>query len=165
MKSKFEIKRLGLLPLIGDLLMFPLMWAFVSLKGLPQRTHLWNIRNFSPGERNRINQHMTATFPGNPRAQKRGKIRAHLPIWLGGWDEYVVVAPGDHNQQWYVGWMAGDNFAGMSLIPLCGPVRVLIGPGPVGFFALDEDGKQIQIHTLGRGNISKLGKFSRFPLR
>ncbi len=165
MKSKFEIRRLGLFPHIGDLLMFPIMWAFVSFKGLPQRTHLWNIRNFSPGERNRIDRRMTAVFPGNPKAQERGKIRAHLPIWLGGWDGYAVVSPGNRNQKWYVGWMASDDFAGMSLIPSYGPVRVLIGPDPVAFFALNEQGQQIQIHTLGSGNISKLGKFSWLPLR
>lgn len=165
MKTHFDIKPIGFWATLGDILMFPIMWLFVGLREAPQRTHVWNNRRFSPEETSLLDQtHMVMCREDN-QAQERGKIQAHLPTWMGGWRNYVVVTPKDFSGTWYIGWMAGDKFAGISLIPLTGSVRVLIGPDPVGFFALDANGVQIPIRKVGEGQIGVRSRFSWMPLR
>lgn len=145
--------------------MFPIMWFFVGFRENPQRTHRWNKRELSQREIRCIDQQQLVMCTGNPEARKQCGLLAHLPTWLVGWRNYVVVKPCNLSGVWYVGWIAGDAFAGISRIPLTKPCKLLVGPGPVGFFATDSNGVQIPIRKIGEGQIGVKSQFSWLPLR
>ncbi len=159
-----QIKPLGTLPMIGDVLMAPLMWAFVGFREAPQRSHVWNNRRLSPHEHASITQQHLVMCGPDKDAQPRGTIRLHLPVCMGGWRQYVVINPKTYHPIWYIGWYLKE-WSGISQIPLTTPVRVLIGDGPVGFFGVDIEGNQIQVERSGDGNIGVRSQYSWLPLR
>ncbi len=120
--------------------MVPIMYFFQgNLAEVPQRTHVWNNQKFQDW-RYPMDDTVTYLCPGDDQAILRGRglvawFRFHAPI-LGGWRRFHVLEPIDDVGSWHVGWHnwdRGGNFAGVSLIPLRGPVRVLMGPGPIRF--------------------------------
>ncbi len=149
---------------LGDTLMLPVMWSFVGFREGPQETHVWNNVQWPEEAIHHLKRSLMVSYQGDPNARKCSAIQAHLPVSLGGWKEYRVLR-GHTAKKWYLGWKVGDAFAGISLIPIRGRVRVLIGPGPVEFFALNEDGFQIRIHHVGRGQIGVKGPYSWDTLR
>ncbi len=169
-KNRLEIQPLGRGAKIADTLMWPLMWILCVCEPAPQRTHFWNNQKIHADEVAFLQEaDMLLLFEGIPTATRRwlGKIPIfHMPLF-GGWRDYVVVEPQAklRRETWYVGWIASDDCAGISQIPLKGPVRVLIGKNPVRFFGLTEDGSQIRIKEVGRGRIGDRGPFRNVPLR
>lgn len=151
-----------------DLTLTPFMYlASGTFKEAPQRTHLWNNRRLSPQEIGELVPAMTVSTPGNPFACPAWEYclpMMHLPI-LGGWRDYVVLAPAEaQTEAWYVGWHSGDT-AGVSLLPCHWSVRVLEGPGPTTFFAVTKDGVQVPLRILGRGRIGDNGPYKHIDLR
>ena len=131
----------------------------------PQQTHPWNHVSFDASVTSLLDPTQMADCAGIATAKPsywHGINRCHMPIF-GGWKNYVVL------EQlgvavWYVGWITPTN-VGVSRIPLYGPVRMLIGPQDVSFFALDTLNKrQRKIYNLGQGEIGRGGIFSMLQL-
>lgn len=88
---------------------------------------------------------------------------------FGGWRKFVVLRPKhstawQEGDVWYIGWDCGLD-CGVSMIPLRGEVRMLVGKKDVKFFALDKNHKPLELLLTGRGEIGKAGSnFGRYPL-
>ncbi len=148
-------------------LMKPLMYlAAGTHKEAVQETHFWNREDLSEAgwlpDRSKV-----VKIPGNKKAFRKRWVGilpiSHIPI-LGGWRDYVVLAPPDSSRKWYVGWQCRGVF-GISTIPIRGPVRVLCGPEPCRFFAVTHNGLQISLEKIGEGVIGQGGPFCHLPLR
>lgn len=155
---------------LADMLMLPIMYFLQgTVFESPQRTHRWNNHKFrSETELALIRSLPRINFDGVPSARHRwlGIVPLfHMPIF-GGWKKFVVLSPAEPATVWYVGWVPTDgDSAGVSQIPLTGPVRVTIGDGPVAFFALSEAGTPLQLVCEGEGYIGNAGAFAKIPLR
>ncbi len=158
---QIKMKPYGVLPRALDWALAPIMLSFVGFGENPQWSHWWNYDDLEATELlQKFDNHMMLSVEGNPRASKPMFIRPHLPCFLGGWKKYVVVGPPeDHQGTWYVGWITGPNSGGVCQIPLSGPVRMLVGPGDVKFFALDKDGHQTKARYVGCGEIGDKGPY------
>jgi hypothetical protein len=145
--------------------MLPVMYLVAGTFERPQRTHRWNVRLLSEGERASIDHSRTLRVPGDPKAGPRwwGKLPIfHIPI-LGGWREYVALEPECDGKDWRLGWVAGAA-TGISMIPLSGPVRALRGPGESEFFGVSRDGEQLPLREVGRGRIGDGAPFRKLEL-
>ena len=158
----------GRLGRLADTLMLPVMYLLQgTFHEVPQRTHRWN--NYKVRVRTElaaISLLPRIRFDGDPAATERwlGFIpRFHMPIF-GGWKKFVVLRPVDHDGEWHVGWMPSDDSAGISMVPVRGPVRVTIGGGPVSFFALTSKGVPLFLKQVGEGTIRNAGAFRNVPL-
>ena len=152
---------------LADRIAYYFMKILMELGGAedsPQLTHRWNNRRLSKEESEILSPYLMTRVAGEPSAARMwwGIIPVfHLPLW--GWKHYVVVRPRRWFSPWYVGWYT-QTFSGMSLIPIQGEVRLLIGPGDVRFFALDPSGQQLPIEEVGRGKLGDGGAFQNLPL-
>jgi len=162
-----KIKPQGLLSRMGDYLMLPLMYVLQgNFRESPQRTHYWNNISLNATDLRALEDEQLVNVTEAVDASPRWKVFLpifHIPIF-GGWKHYVVIEPTVPQDCWFVGWIAGD-LAGLSRIPLVGPVRVLRGATPVQFFGLNEHGNQIAIQEVGRGIVGNAPKeHCRIPL-
>lgn len=147
---------------LADKLMAPIMYLGAgTFQEVPQRTHRWNNAKLKPEDIAHLLQDQMVTCEGDPEAIDMGWIRFHLPIF-GGWQNYVVLEP-LINTTWHVGWIT-PRVIGISRIELLGPVRVLLGPHPISFFAVDWKNNQRPVRKIGEGKIGDGGEFSRVPL-
>lgn len=162
---------LGRLAKLADVALVPIMYLVsMSFVDAPQRTHFWNNTKLGPYDVVYLTQEMVV-FLRAVKARKPWLAKFiplfHMPI-IGGWKQYVVLKPVHYNEEpfegdWYIGWSTLD-LIGVSRIPNKGPVRLLRGPAPVCFFAIDMDGKQLKLKKDGEGTIGKRCEFSRLPL-
>ena len=133
----------------------------------PQGTHSWNYVKipFAVYASLRIEKQIQSQgIRGELPAHILGIPFCHLPT-LGGWKNYSVLAPTTQGLTWYVGWFENGK-AYVSLIPIKGAVRMLIGPNVAYFFAIDAtEYRQLTLQELGKGKIGSSGMFSRIPLR
>jgi len=159
---KIHLKPLGRLACFCDKFLEPFMRIIsVAWDESPQRTHRWN--NYHLGSANvaHFNRKLMVCHNGIPGETSIYPL-FHIPV-LGGWRNYVVLMPIEKPREWYVGWIAG-NVVGVSRIPLSGPVRLLVGPGPVCWFGVNAKGDQLPIRQVGVGRIGEGGKFAKEPL-
>ena len=167
--KKFQVRPLGKLAAIADVLMTPIMYIVAgTFSESPQRTHFWNNTKLGLRQVEHLKNEMMVACKGAGTTGVRfwlGIPLFHLPIF-GGWKNYVVLQSCDMvGRKWHVGWIAGD-VAGVSRIELRGPgglVRMLIGPGDVSFFGVNE-GEQIPIRLVARGRLGDGGRYRRVPL-
>jgi hypothetical protein len=152
-----------------DKLLEPLMyWLQGNKDELPQRTHFCNNYKFHRKDHRFLRDSLMACVQPDPEAVKR-RIWGFIPIFhmprFGGWRKYVVLCPMDSwsGGSWCVGWILPNNKGGISMIPLNGPVRCLIGDEKVKFLAIDAKGNQLPLSVTGRSSIGK-GMFPDFPL-
>lgn len=164
MKNKLHFKPVGLVARTADwimkwLVMYPISGTF---KESPQQTHRWNNIRLKPSDLAHILTDYGVQCKGiDTKVPFRG-IRFHIPI-LGGWRKYVVLNTA-MKTTWFVGWIT-ETRCGMSRIPLHGPVRMLIGPGDVTFFAINaRDRIQINLYQIGEGRIGDGGRHAKVPL-
>lgn len=161
-----KFKKQGLIGRIADYLMLPVMYILQgNFSEVPQRTHRWNNLHLESHDIDGFDSSMIETVSGNASANRRwfGPIPLfHMPI-LGGWKEFVVLKPRHEKGDWFVGWLVEDAF-GLSKIPIRGKVRLGIGPKQAQYFAIDREGKQIDIDIVGKGVIGDAGEFSKTPL-
>ncbi len=152
--------------------MVPLMyWLQGNYRELPQATHKWNYLPINLGDHFWIEGISKVVIKGDPKACPK-YWRKLVPVFhmprFGGWNQFVVLRPklSDWNQGdvWYVGWKCGRD-CGVSMIPLHGEVRLLIGRKDVEFFALDKHHVPIGILLMGRGQVGKAGNFGKAPMR
>jgi len=166
MKFTDVVKPQGFFGRLADMLMLPVMYLIQrSFYEVPQRTHFWNnikIRDGWTIDRLRMGCYFLA-FRGDPSASARRFFGIPL-MHLGGWKTFKVIEPENHTDEWFVGWYPGDEAAGVSQVPLTGPVRVLIGQGEVSFFALDRAGNSLPLRQVGGGKIGQAGTFAKIPL-
>ena len=159
---KIIVKPLGRLACLCDQFLEPVMRLLSGAPNeAPQQTHRWNNHHLRTEDVAHLRREMMVHHDGIP-----GEISVyplfHIPV-LGGWRNYVVLAPFKEQKEWHVGWVAG-RFAGVSRISLRGQVRMLIGPGPVSFFGVNAEGDQVQIRQIGTGRIGEGGPFINEPL-
>jgi hypothetical protein len=137
---QLRFKRQGVLGRLADACMYPLTRAFTARDEATQRTHFWNNQKFGAEIADELRNSMTLFCPGLPdqiRRKHAFDVRFHLPRF-GGWELYVVLMPVDESvRTWYPGWLHA-NGGGISMVPVSGPVRLLIGPDGVHFFGVDE---------------------------
>jgi len=159
-------KRQGLVGLIADYLMMPVMYILQgNFKEIPQRTHRWNNVHLRVDDIISLEADKIETIAADTTSSSWwvGPIpHFHMPIF-GGWKKFVVIQPKESQKEWFVGWVLGD-FMGLSKIPLKRNVRLCLGPLPLQFFGVDSDGRQIDIDIVGYGAIGKAGEFARVPL-
>jgi hypothetical protein len=149
---------------LADACMTPVMYLLQGQTAeVPQRTHIWNNKKFQDGALAWLDSEMMCTVAADLCAQKRGNLpRFHMPI-LGGWKNFVVLAPLVHESEWFVGWKS-DDVSGLSLIPLFNQVRVLRGPEETNFFGVNRQGRQIPLVYRGEGVIGQKHLFASVPL-
>lgn len=133
----------------------------------PQETHVWNYLKLNPGEHFWLEWAPKVTVQGDPTARSTRYGLHHL-TWLGGWKKFVVLEPYPEDvafgEEWYVGWQAG-SVCGVSMIPIEGVVRVLIGPGKAQFFALNASHKPVRLRIRDFGRLGQAGYWHRSSLR
>ena len=96
------------------------------------------------------------------RSQKPGPL-FQAPV-AGGWDEYGVLRPrfegsGDELDKllFYIGWVSVAGKAELNDRPIKGAVRVLRGPDPTAFFAVNGLGQQLRLKCIGAGRLGPNG--------
>ena len=160
MEKILSVRQVGLIARIADTLMVPIMYLISgTLLEKPQQTHAWNVQNVPVSGTEHLMGHMMVHRNG-VKAIGRWGFLFHIPL-LGGWKKYVVLDP-DHEGAWHVGWKT--NVVQISVLPLVGPVRMLLGSGDVLFFGVNDDGVQIPIVEIGEGCIGDHGRFSKIQL-
>lgn len=165
MAHKIDVRPLGRLERIADVLMVPIMYLISgTFTETPQQTHFWNNTKLTAKDVAHLNDDGKVSCAGDEFANARWWHRFplfHAPLF-GGWKEYIVLQS-DSAQDWHVGWIA-DDVIGVSRIKICGPVRVLRGPGDVHFFGVDTKGQQITLREISRGIIGAGGEYANAPL-
>ncbi len=157
----------GWIARLANALMVPVMYLVSgTLREAPQETHRWNNRRLKPCEMAGLEQSQMVHCAGrdDPHAVRSpGLVLFHIPL-LGGWRNYVVLRPEKPRGNWYAGYQTG-NGAGISCLPIMGPVRVLIGSGDVSFFGIDAaSGEQLPLKEIGMGRIGEGGPFAKIRL-
>lgn len=131
----------------------------------PQRTHRWNNTKLKELDLRFLDARYTVKLSKKNRTKDRslfGLPVFHIPI-LSGWKCYDVLDVSSE-KTWHIGWLA-DEARGISRIPLTGPVRVLLGPSSVRFFAIDAvTGHQIPLEYKASGRVGNGGPFCHLPL-
>lgn len=152
---------------LADWLMLPLMYLLQgTFNEVPQRTHRWNNHKLNEKERASLDSAQFIRLEGVLGARHRwyGILPIfHMPIF-GGWKKFVVLQAPPSDNPWMVGWVPGDDRAGVSMIRTHGLVRVTIGDGPVAFFGIDHNGQQLKLTVIGEGYICNAGRFAYVPL-
>ncbi len=163
---KIPVVRESLWQVTADYLMLPIMYFLqLNLFESPQRTHFWNNTKMPIQSVHWLRSDAVVSVEADTTAKRRwfGPIPLfHMPIF-GGWKQYVVIAPQVPQNEWYIGWLAGD-VAGVSHITLSGSVRLLLGSGPAQFFGVNEHGEQIMLQEVGRGEVGVRSEHSALPL-
>lgn len=156
----------GIAGRIADSLMVPIMYLLQgNFREVPQRTHRWNNMHLNNSDVASLDADLIETVPADEDASTWwiGPIpHFHMPV-LGGWNKFVVLSPRISQTEWFVGWILSDSI-GLSRIPIKQSVRLGIGPLPLQFFAVDTEGRQIDIDIVGYGIIGKAGEFAKVPL-
>lgn len=151
-----------------DWLLQPVMyWLQADWRSLPQETHVWNNARFPEKSVRWLSVKQIVTVASDPTATEAYWWQM-LPIFhmprFGGWQRFVVLQPKVAGfSSWYIGWVTPE-FAGISLLPLRGPVRLLRGPSTVTFFAVGADGQQIDLQQVGEGRLGSI-YYQDVPLR
>lgn len=167
MTKRLIVQPLGRLARILDACFVPIMYLLSgTFREAPQRTHFWNNIKLKGDEIAHLNnQGMVHCLCSKTSGRQWWWYipTFHMPIF-GGWREYVVLSPfPDDGYDWYVGWIT-EGVVGISRIPSCGPVRVLLGSGPVRFYGIDKIGQQVPLVQIGDGRIGSGGRFVNVPL-
>ena len=164
MEKILNVRRVNLIAHVADLLMVPIMYIVSgTFRERPQQTHAWNVQNLPLDGVKRLDSQAMVQYKGIAKQIARLGVLFHIPL-VGGWRNYVVLQPTKHNGVWFVGWKTSDVSVQISILPLTGPVRVLIGSGDVSFFGVTDDGMQIPIGEIGKGRIGDRGEFSKVQL-
>lgn len=167
MSGTWNVKSMGWISKVADMLMTPLMYlASGTFSEAPQRTHRWNIEEIPKDVFGGFDPDMMATVPGIPGTfDGPRRVKFHVPIF-GGWRDYAVIEPAVEVGAWHPGWTTGvDNGGGVSRLRFVGPARVLRASGDMYFFGIDaETGEQIPVRRIGEGRIGRGGEFSGVDL-
>jgi len=172
------IRPQGPIARLATKLMDPLMLlAAGTISESPQQTHMWNSNRpvrLSKGETGDLvneGQMVCAIRIVNAVCNKEVEphgVLTRIPI-LGGWREYVVVAPDRYFGVWHVGWIY-QGWIGHSRIPIPHgqPARLLLAPKVTHFFGVCGSSRfyneQIKIVEIGRGKIGDKGRYRKVLL-
>lgn len=163
MHPTFPVPPLGLLAVLANKFVYPLMVLIAPTGESPQLTHFWNNIRIERAEVEHLEAYAMVECEGDPRAKRR-RGRWDIRFHINAWPQYLVIEPVDWKDNWYIGWI-GAIAAGVSQVPIKGQVRMLIGPEHVAFFGVREgDYEQIDLRKVGRGVLGGGGKFRRVPL-
>lgn len=162
MKTRVSFTPQGKYGALADKLVLPIMYVLTgNFREEPRRTNFWN--------RERLSKEDLAYLSVSLMCEVRGFTgelpNFRHPVFLRGWKNFVVLeAPSINVGSWYIGWVTGDK-AYISRIPLAGKVRMLIGPGDVRFFGVNEVGTQVKVFQSGKGIVGFARQYARIPLR
>lgn len=147
----------------ADIAMIPIMYLISgTFRETPQRGHRWNNLRFSRETVKDLDRSIMVHCTGKSDKVFRSRwlFLFHIPI-IGGWRNYVVLAPITPVHKWHVGYITNDVI-GVSRIPLSQRVRMLLGHGEVSFYGIDaQTHEQIPITQIGEGRIGGDGKFAK----
>jgi hypothetical protein len=148
---------------VTDTLMRPLMHTLGGFKpDSLQETHPWHVQEI---DHELIDPELTVTIKGSASESMKSHnvFLFHAPI-LGGWRNYTLFETAQ--AEFHIGWVGKvrgklAQAAINRLLIFDGKVRMLNGPegSETDFFAVDPDGIQIGIQSIGGG---KLGD-NQFP--
>lgn len=151
-----------------DILMIPIMLILGGFKtDSIQETHPWHsFRDFDPKD---INTDLSVLSAGtdSKMLKRHFLFLFHAPL-LGGWRDYLVIAPVEPMATLHVGWIVRNTQTnaliehGIQKLPVTnGAIRVLTGPpiNTVHFFIVDKNGTQVAAQTVGEGTLGD----HRFP--
>jgi hypothetical protein len=181
-KKVLIVPKQGIWGQIADALISPIMyffsgvWLNILILRIPailersQRTHFWNNKKFQQvgDDAEILKRYPKIKIIGSSKNHwwYKAMALAHLPL-LGGWNEYVIFRPGCFdaiNEPWYIGWK-NDHVFGVSMVPITGAARVLIGPDDCEYFGVRvSDGSPVSLQYLGSGKIGCNGHYKRAPL-
>lgn len=155
---------------LADKFMVPMMYLLQgNFREIPQRTHCWNNYKIKGAEASLdLLDFPLLKVSGEPIAIRRrvfGFIPAFHMAIFGGWRKFVVFEPGEHNYDWFIGWHDKSSYdTGISMVPIRGRVRMLVGPTDVEFFALSPTHDPLELQVVGEGRIGNAGRFAYLPL-
>jgi len=154
----------GMLARVVDVLMVPIMYLVSgTIFERPQRTHAWHIQQLRLNEKTRLDQKIMVHCNGF-NTRHKWDVLFHIPIF-GGWRHYVVLHTIDYSLRWHIGWSSPNQTAISRLVLKRGePVRMLLGPGDVSFFATTESGYQLPLVVIGEGRLGDKGPHSKVTL-
>lgn len=139
------------------------MQRFAPKGESPQLTHFWNNMKLPRNTADHLDFSLMVHVNGDPEAiPRRGfwDFRFHL----GGWPNYVVLAPEQPMDEWYVGWITSQG-VGISQIPISRYVRMLRGPDNISFFGVRvSNHEQVGIRQVAEGTLGHSGPHARDPL-
>ena len=150
-----------------DLLFIPIM---VFLRGFSldslQKTHIWNHKYYKKTLSNDLFLTVLGSDTSNIKQKNYSRLLAwlfHAPIF-GGWKHYVVIKPVENSKKWFIGWK-DEQKTQISLLPLTGPVKMLVGPKgqQINFFGIDSNQNQIMLEKVDCGIQGDL-KYKHLPL-
>ncbi len=148
-----------------DIILIPIMRLVSGAPAEePQRSHVWNVKTLTPRDVENLDKSLMVTNSGMSRGVQRSKIipRHHIPIF-GGWKNYIVISPKNPEAGWFIGWNT-HKVTEHSRIELRTPVRMLVAPEQVQFFAFSISGEQIRIEQIGEGVVGDKSQYSKLPL-
>lgn len=157
---KFDVPAPSIWIRIGDVLMIPIMWLLAGFHPHKiQETHRWHTwRHLTSNDIDKKKALLLKKKDGTG-VSKRLWFWFHVPI-LGGWKKYIVVGPKKNVASFRIGWAIENNgtFEEIAIhkLPIYNnAVRLLYGPSnnTVVFFAIDAEGKQIDITQKGSGTL------------
>lgn len=165
--GSLKIYKQGLIGRIADYIMMPIMYLLQgSIQESPQRTHYWNNLSLNIDQLKHLDDRSMISAKEDFGAHDRWLAFIpifHIPLF-GGWKHYVLIEPSVKQEEWFVGWVAGD-LAGMSRVPLTGSVRMLRGSSPVQWFGVDGNGNQIDLQRVEDGMVGNVPtKHRKVPL-
>lgn len=170
---------LSLATKIGDIALWPFMWAACGFRATGFRTG--DIQNSHPWHCQRVGEEALRTLDRDlmlridapkEKAMRRIPPFFHLPA-LGGWRDYVVIEAGA--PEFFIGWAIPEatndtdnpiyKIAQLNKLPLMTPVKMLrSGDAPwVDMFAVNSDGDQLELSIVDEGKLGD-NKHPNYPL-
>ena len=152
----------GLLKRMADVAISPLRLLAAGGRAYDiNHSSPWSCHEVDPDA---IDPEKVLTVPG-VKGQKPGKKltpRFQMPV-AGGWLDYIVLRPqfkgGDELDKllFHIGWVSVAGKAELNDRPIQGAVRVLRGPDPTAFFAVNGLGQQLRLKCIGAGRLGSNG--------
>lgn len=149
----------GILKRMGDVAISPLRLLAAGGRAYDiNHSSPWSCHEVDPDA---VDPKKVLILPG-AKGQKPGPL-FQAPV-AGGWDEYGVLRPrfegsGDELDKllFYIGWVSVAGKAELNDRPIEGAVRVLRGPDPTAFFAVNGLGQQLRLKCIGAGRLGPNG--------
>ncbi len=157
--SPFKLPKMNPMLQFADSALTPIMFILGGFKSdSVQQTHAWHsFRDFDLKDVD-LDQAVPHAGTDNRSFKRHFLFLFHAPIF-GGWKNYIVLAPKQPIDTFFIGWIIYDKSTnkllekGIHKLPIKNRIRMLSGPPNYKgyFFAVDKNGNQIEIKQAGSG--------------